>query len=154
MKNDAYKNSLIQLIHVGRRDLRLAEDDYRAMLVEQTGKNSAAKLGIRDLEKVVEHLKSRGFVIRAKPKGKAAPARRERIPQSGDQVRKIRSLWLELRDLGVLRDSSEAALGKYVKRIVGVDRLEWLGSLEGSQVIETLKQWVERIKDKSLQEMG
>jgi len=144
-KGDAYRNKLVQLIHVAKKDLGLDDDAYRAVLREQTGAETTSHLGIKGLEKVLDHMQARGFVIRARPKGKAAPLKREPIHDSDEQIRKIRSLWLELRDMGVLRDSSEAALNNYCARITGIARLDWVPTTTRlSQIIETLKKWVER----------
>lgn len=149
---DAYRNKLVQLIHVAKKDLGLDDDAYRAVLREQTGAETTSHLGIKGLEKVLDHMQARGFVIRAKPRGKAAPLKREVISDDDEQIRKIRSLWLELRDMGVLRDSSEAALNNYCKRITGIARLDWVPTTTRlTQVIETMKQWIAR-EEKIIQE--
>lgn len=40
---------------------------------------------------------------------------------------------------GVIRDSSELSLARWVKRETGVDGLRWLNSEQASSVIEKLK---------------
>jgi hypothetical protein len=42
---------------------------------------------------------------------------------------------------GVIRDNSELALARWVKRETGVDGLHWLNSEQASSVIEKLKKW-------------
>ena len=61
------------------------------------------------------------------------------------KARKIRSLWLELRDAGALKDSSEKALLAFVKRSTGVERMEWLRENQLDSVIEQLKNWLGRL---------
>lgn len=141
-----YKGKLIKIIHVAKRSLGLSDEDYRAMLQAQTRKTSCSDMSMSELEAVVDHLRSRGFNAPAQPASKAKTKRLADDPQS----RKIRSLWLTLRDLGAVKDSSEAALGAFVKRQTGgergVERLEWLNNYQATRVIESLKMWVDRLE--------
>jgi len=131
------RNVLIKLIHVGIRDRGLDEDNKRDLYKRTAGKDTLIKMTDRQLELVLGALKALGFRVRHKT---PRPARR-RIGQDG----KITALWLELRDMGVLRDASDAALRKYVKGRTGVDRVEWLQPEQKSYVIEQLKAWIFRI---------
>lgn len=137
-----YKGKLIKIIHVAKRSLGLSDEDYRAMLQAQTRKTSCSGMSMSELEKVVEHLRSRGFDAPAKPAGKAKTKRLADDPQS----KLIRHLWLTLRDLGAIQDSSEAALAAFVKRQTKVERLEWLNGYQAGLVIESLKKWVDRLE--------
>lgn len=56
----------------------------------------------------------------------------------------IRALWLHLSEIDIVHNASEAALGAFVKRMTGVDALQWLSTKQASQVIENLKQWLTR----------
>lgn len=133
---------LIKLIHVARRELQMDDDTYRLMLAGMKGlggATSSAKLSVANLHRVLEELKSKGFKVR--PNGK------EKRPTAADpSSRKIRSLWLTLRDLGALRDASEAALVKFVQGQTGAQALQWLTAEQASQVIEEMKKWIARIE--------
>ena len=133
---------LIKLIHVARRDLQMDEDTYRLMLAGMKGLDGAtstADLSVPNLYRVLEQLKAKGFKVRPKGKGKR--------PQAADpQSKKIRSLWLTLRDHGAINDASEEALVAFVKSMTGVEALQWLIGEQASQVIENLKQWAGRTK--------
>lgn len=48
-------------IHVGKTKLGLDDDTYRAMLMAQTGKNSCAQMTGWELDRVLSHLKTKGF---------------------------------------------------------------------------------------------
>jgi len=137
-----YKGKLIKLIHMAQRNLGLSDEDYRAMLQAQTRKTSCSDMSMSELEAVVDHLRSRVFDAPAKPASKAKAKRLADDPQS----RKIRSLWLTLRDLGAIQDSSEAALAVFVKRQTKVERLKWLNGDQAGLVIESLKKWVDRLE--------
>jgi phage gp16-like protein len=138
---DAQRARLIKLLHVGRRELGMAEDSYRAVIASASqGRTQSSKdLRVSELESALEHLKKCGFVVA--PAKKAATTR----PLANDaQSRKIRALWLSLHGAGKVRDPSEAALVAFVGRMCRVDALQWLTSPQASRVIEHLKQWLDR----------
>ena len=130
------RQRLIRLVHVAKRELNMADDAYRTILSSRFNKASAADLTVPELEQLVSHLKNCGFKVRKNPSARA---------QATDaQSQKIRALWLALSQAGVVRDSSEQALGSFVKRMTGVDALQWLKPQQASGVIEELKKWCAR----------
>ncbi|RMT61671.1 hypothetical protein ALP29_00244 [Pseudomonas syringae pv. avii] len=134
--------SLIKLIHVARRELCMEADTYRLMLAgmkDLDGATSTADLSIENLLKVLEQLKQKGFKPRPNKAGK-------RLLADDIQSKKIRSLWLELHELGAVRDPSEAALAEFVKSMTRVSALQWLSTAQASRVIENLKQWMGRVQ--------
>lgn len=131
------RKRLVRLIHVARRDISMDEDTYRSVLLSITGKVSASSLGILQLEHVLAHMKKCGFKVRTN---------RQSRQLAGDaQSKKIRALWLDLHQAGVVRNASEEALAAFVKRMTGIDALQWLDSGQASQVIEELKKWKNRV---------
>ena len=136
--------SLIKLIHVARRELRMDDDTFRLMLASMTGlegATSSADLSVPNLLRVLEQLKQKGFKPRPNKAGKR--------PQANDeQSKKIRSLWLVLHALGAVRDPSEEALANFVKSMTKVSALQWLSVPQASRVIENLKQWQHRVTNK------
>ncbi|RYC42829.1 gp16 family protein [Pectobacterium zantedeschiae] len=135
------KNQLIKLIHIAKRDLQLDDDTYRQLLITVTGKSSTRDMIVPQLDTVLGAMKKRGFKIKA-----AKKANSTRLLDDSPQSRKIRSLWLEMADAGIIRDRSEAALARWVKRETGVDSLQWLNSEQASVIIEKLKQWQRRVR--------
>ncbi|WP_197329554.1 gp16 family protein [Ralstonia syzygii] len=132
----ADRQQFIRLIHVAKRDLAMDDDTYRSILLQVGKKASAADLSIPELKKVLEHLKRCGFKVRSKQ-----GARRQ---ADDDQSKMIRGLWLELAGRGVVHNASEEALAAFVKRMTGVDALQWLSAVQASRVIEHLKKWRNR----------
>ncbi len=131
------RQHLIRLIHVGKRDLAMDDDTYRAVLRRIGGKASSSDLTIPALQKVLEHMKVSGFNVRSKAGGR---------PQANDaQSKMIRGLWLQLTNMGVVRNASEAALATFVQRMTKVSTLQWLSTAQASQVIEHLKEWRHRV---------
>lgn len=140
-KIDDPRRQLLAKIHMGKKDLAMAEDDYRAMLMRVAGAASAADLRVPQLAQVVEELKRLGW--KDKPK---APKRAGSRPQAADpQSAVIRALWLALYHLGELTDPSEAALAAFVRRQTKVDALQFLTAVQARKVIEVLKGWCGRV---------
>ncbi len=57
----AAARKLIQLIHIGKAQLGLDEDTYRAVLHQVTGLESCSALSVPQLEAVLKHLQDKGF---------------------------------------------------------------------------------------------
>lgn len=62
----------------------------------------------------------------------------------GREARKCRALWLSGWHLGVVRDPSEAALNRFVKRLSGVDDMRWMDGASAAKAIEALKDLLAR----------
>ena len=133
---NVYRNSLIKLIHVARRDLNLDETNYRAILFAQGGNESLSAMPVDGMKKVLDYLKAQGFKVRT--------TKTDRKQATGKDASKVRALWLFLHELGAVRDPSEAALTAYVKRIAKVDDVQWMRGVRVESVIESLKQWCMR----------
>jgi phage gp16-like protein len=131
--------SSLKTIHVGQRQLGLADEDYRDLLERATGKRSSADMSERERGAVIEAMKLLGF----KP-APAAGARAKKAPKA--YVGKIYALWGELERLGALADPSPKGLCAFVHRQTGLDRAEWLGPEQANKVTEGLKAWVARAR--------
>lgn len=127
-------------IHIARKQLSMSEDAYRAMLQSVAGVASAGDLDLRGRGKVLQHLKNLGW----KPKTRK---KKQVVTPSLPQDKKIRALWLDMHNEGVVKHPEEAALRSYVRRITGCDRLEWITTKQASIVIESLKQWQMRSRN-------
>lgn len=139
----ADRQRLIRLIHVAKRDLQLDDDTYRAILQRVGRKDSSSDLTVPELEKVLEHMKRSGFKVRSKTK-QPAPAKSSRPLAQDAESKKIRALWLFMHQIGVVKNPSEEALASYVKRITGVDALQWINGDQAETLIESLKKWAMR----------
>ena len=149
-KTNPRRAQLIKLIHVARRELQLDEPTYRTVLLASGKSESLSSMEVPAMEAVLKHMKKSGFKVR--PQAKSRPL----STQPSDS--KVRALWLFLHELGVVRDPSEAALARYVRRIGGTDDLRWnrgvrrvdSGTNPGFKdrtelVIESLKAWAMRL---------
>ena len=141
------RQRLIRLIHVAKRDLSLDDDTYRSILQRFGRKESSSDLTVPELEQVLEHLKRSGFKVRSKgkpAKPKAVKAKPSRPLAQDAESKKIRALWLFLHELGAVKNPSEEALAAYVKRIAGVDALQWISGEQAERLIKTMKKWAMR----------
>lgn len=140
----AERARLIRLIHIAKAQLQLDEDVYRDILRSKAkGKDSSTELTVLELDAVLEHMKRGGFKVKGAPQKAPRTARTRRMADD-PEAKKIRALWLLLRDLGVLKNASEEALAAYVKRMTKVDDLHWINGHQAETVIESLKKWAMR----------
>lgn len=129
---------LIGIIHVAKSQLGMDDDTYRALLLDLTGKDSCSKLTRAEQWQVIEDLKRKGFQKKPTHKGKHLI--------SDPQAKKIRALWLTMADCGIVRDRSEKALAKCMRRFTG-RTLEDANVKQCQTMIEILKQWFDRCDD-------
>lgn len=133
----SHANAMKAKIAMGRKQLGLDDETYRAMLENITGKRSASQCNIVQLARVIDHMASKGAVFTsAKPKGeykaKAAQRRSDfyEIPDSPNarQKRHICAMW---RELGYDMTSLDAR----VKRQFGVDAFRWMNDPAQLQIL-------------------
>jgi phage gp16-like protein len=147
------KSAAIKLVHVARRELGIDDDAWRALLRQNFQVDSSKALDIAGLYRLVEHLKKCGFKVRhpGRTPGKGRGAARSRPLAGAAQAlpgehAKIRALWLFMhKELSLVKDPSEKALAAYVRRLTGVEALQWLDGKQSLRIIETLKKWAERV---------
>ncbi len=142
---DLRRRELAQ-IHVAIKQLGMSEQDHRSLMLSVCGVSSAADLDDRARRRYIEHLKKIGF----------RPARREgdRTQADDSQSLKMRALWLQLHQMGAVRDASERALAAYVLRTTRVDALQWLNAKQAETVIESLKKWTMRYMPGQVMDMA
>lgn len=136
------KKKLIQLIHIAKSQLRFDDDTYRDMLNYKTGKNSTKEMTLSQLNAVLAEFEKKGFV-RTLPKSAKRQPNTQR--PSDPQSRLIRHLWLTLHNLGAVNDGSDTAIDTYATNQMGAS-LSSLEVPEKSQLIESLKKWIERVQ--------
>jgi phage gp16-like protein len=133
MRKQLKTKKLKQLIHIAKNELALDDDTYRDMLRGLELPTSTTEMSLPQMAKVLEHLKRSGFTVRSKPN--------DRAQADYPQAKMLRGLWLELHELGYVKNPSETALAAWVKRESKVDALQWLTVAQAQAVIEKLKKW-------------
>lgn len=139
----------IAAIHVLKAQLRLTDDDYRALLKGLTMKSSSKDMSQAERRQVREHLQRL-----AERAGLAQPTTRRRPLTAGQfaqakadaspRERKVWALWHQLHRDGLIANPSAQALNAWVKRQAGVDALRFCTGPQLDTLIEALKAWQER----------
>ncbi|RUT27377.1 regulatory protein GemA [Asaia sp. W19] len=140
------RNVFYVKLHVARKELALDEDSYRDILQRVGGSYHAKDMSISGLEAVLAEFKRLGW----KPK----PGKRRTPDSVKAQVRMIYALWKDLEPY--VRSSDKlAALRSFVLRQTrtaanpqGVSAPEFLDAAQANRVIEGLKDWLRREKEK------
>ena len=127
-------SGLIKAIQTGRRKLGLSDEEYHALLEGVSGKTSTKELNAYQLKEVLRRMRDAGFHTATDP-----------------QLRKIRSLWFSMYDEGVVRSKSDQSIAAYIKRITKKS-VNTCGVKDLQRVIETLKQWIDRVEDAAARE--
>ncbi len=126
---------LVRAIQTGRRKLGLDDETYRGLLADVSGgKTSSRELNAYQLKEVLRRMREAGFRSSTDP-----------------QLQKIRSLWFSMHDEGVVRSRSEKSIAAYIRRITGKSTHD-CGVKDFQRVIETLKQWIDRMDDPAARE--
>lgn len=138
-RRDQRRRGLLAKVHIAKKQLGLADDDYRAIIFQHCGQMSAANATEAQLEMIVRHFAQRGF----KATAKAVPGRRAPAADF-PAARKARALWLSLHQLGAVRNPSEQALEAFAKRQLGCDQWRWSDQGMSYRLIEALKAMASR----------
>ena len=123
------RNKLIQLVHIGKVKLGMDDVAYRAFLDGVCGKDSAAKMTVRQLEQTLKAMRKNGFVQlpnRVKPEEKGGATL--------EQLEYIKGMWQKC-----ARNKSDSALLAFVNRIAGVASLRFLTIHTAQKVILALR---------------
>jgi phage gp16-like protein len=162
-KKVSNRSRLIQLIHVGKSQLLMAEDSYRALLAYHAGgKKSSSTLTDLELQAVLDNMVKLGFKVKPNTPKQADKKRSPKTPDQGaDERSVIRAIWIFMFNAGFIRDGSETALNRWVQRQTaelnngaGISSVEWLTPGSALMVLESLKKWCRRLMFSALQKNG
>lgn len=127
-RGSQHRRAMIAKINIARQQLGMDEDDYRQALLDQTGEISLKDCSDRQLDRMLDWLKGKGF--RPLPGKKAA---------SHPMAAKARALWISLYHLGAVHNPAEQALEAFACRQLKCERLNWARQSDGYLLIEALK---------------
>lgn len=125
-------------IHVGKKELGLTDDEYRAILYRSAGVTSSRELDSFGFESVIERFASLGW----RPDfARPYLGRRPGMATPG-QVTLMRTLW----DRYTGGKGDDLTLGKWLNRTFGVSALRFVTAAQASKVIDALKAMVARVE--------
>lgn len=115
----------------------MTEDDVHDLVYRETGKDSLRKLTQGEINSVVR-------VLQNLKDGMHRPVMGKRTDDGGDPrtVNQRRKIYKLCEELGWNDD--DRRINAFVKRMTGVDRLEWINSVQCEKVIEALKAMADR----------
>lgn len=119
------RQKLIAQIHIGKQQLGLDDDTYRALLKSATGKTSSANMGVMELHKVIESMKQRGFKVKGKSDGKPHNINSDGMPK---MMKKVEALLTDQQLPWSYADG-------IAKQMFGIDRCSWLTGPEQVKAI-------------------
>ena len=131
------RRAMLAKIHVAKKQLALADDDYRQILLDEAGRTSAGDCTEAELERVLKRFQALGF----KPLPKSGATTR---PAQHPVARKARALWISLYHLGAVEKPSEQALEAFARRQLKCEKLVWANQSHGYKLIEALKAMAQR----------
>ena len=134
---------MLAKVHIAKKELGLADDNYRAIMRRVTGKASSGVCSDIELQQLLAEFKRLGW--KPKTNGAASGTKKSGKPH----VRKVYALWGELDRAGALHDGSRGALQAFVQRQTGVASPEWLMAPQANQVTEGLKAMLARHKERA-----
>ncbi len=129
--------ALLAKVHIAKKDLALADDDYRAILARVTGRSSSRDCTERQLEAVLAEFRRLGWMPK---KGKGGSG------FDKPHVRKIYALWKEAGIVGAVDNASKEALRAFVQRQTGKSTPEFCTPPDANKVTEALKAMIRRVE--------
>ncbi|WP_181183793.1 gp16 family protein [Prosthecodimorpha hirschii] len=126
----------LAMVHIAKKQLGLVDENYRAILVRLTGKDSSRDCSAADLDRLLGEFKRLGWAPKAKAKPNAASDR--------PYVRKIYALWNEAGRCGAVENASRDALRAFTARQTGKAAPEFLTPAQANSVSEALKAMIAR----------
>ncbi|QIM63675.1 hypothetical protein A1D29_10435 [Pasteurellaceae bacterium Orientalotternb1] len=125
---------MIQLIHIGKSQLKMDDESYRLLLFQQFNKQSSKELNESELRQLIEILQQKGATLRL-PFGRS---------ELSPMAKKIWAVWKSMASKGIITDDSSKSLNSYIARMLPNKQWNKLTMAEASHVIESLKQWQKR----------
>ncbi|WP_051219728.1 gp16 family protein [Rheinheimera baltica] len=154
---------LVAKIHIGRTQLSMDDDSYRANLEHYgNGKNSCTNMTVPELHAVLAAFEKLGFkpkkATKKQPGKKYSPSTAD---GPKDERSVIRAIWIFMHRADFIRDGSETALNAWVARQTvhinsgaGIQSVQWLEGSDATHVLEALKKWCRRLMYSDLQKRG
>lgn len=129
----------LRALHATRNAAGLSEDEARDIYERVTDQRSTRAMNGDQLKR------ARLEIIRLYPASGKRTSNGSRKRLTGKYAKKFQALWIAAWNLGIVKDNSDTALIKFVKRQSGIDHTAWLNEAEDmNKVVEALKSWMAR----------
>lgn len=131
--------AILAKLHIAKKELGLAEESYRAILVRVTGNVSSKDCTEAQLQKLLDEFKRLGW----KPKAGTGGGGFDK-----PHIRLIYALWREAGVVGAIDNASKEALRVFVERQTGKSAPEFCSPRDATSVTEALKAMIRKAKDR------
>lgn len=133
------RNRQLARIHIAKKQLNLAEDVYRSILLQVGGVESAADLDEPGRTRVLDHLRGLGFQYdggQSQPRGQGFPAYPGRPSNMDDEDRG--KLLRKIEALLTIGHKPWAYADAIARRICKIERVAWCRASELHKVVGVL----------------
>jgi phage gp16-like protein len=127
------------LIHVAKSQLKMSEEDYRAVL-GSVGAASSKDLNPVQFDEVMRKFKSYGFVHGGRVPGSGSRKRQPRPAEKDPRLPLLRKIAAILAATGL----TDAYVDGISKKMFGIDRYGWLNQEQLWKVVAALSVYVKR----------
>jgi phage gp16-like protein len=134
-----YRKALLAKVHLAKKDLGLNDQEYRAILGELFGVESAGQLPAQKLAHLVEHFEARGWQAQPKARRKkdSHGYPRQSMPDRKALLSKIEAQLAE-KGRAEGRHVPWAYAAGILQRMYGVERMEWANAEQLRGVVAAL----------------
>ncbi|WP_427500778.1 gp16 family protein [Methylomonas sp. MED-D] len=129
-KSESRRRAAIAKIHIGKKQLAMDDETYRAMLLTHGNVKSANELSSEGLNRVIRHLEQAGAKFTSKKHGRKP----HNLPSGSDREPKLRKIEALLAEAGYPWEYAAAL----AKRMYKKDALEFCGHEQLSGIITAL----------------
>jgi len=136
VRSAQHRRAVTAKVHVAKKQLVMNDDDYRQIILDESGQMSLKACSDKQVERVLDRLTALGF--------KPLPKKGSRAGAQHPMAKKARALWISLHHLGVIENPSEQALEAFAKRQLNCERLVWARQSDAYRLIEALKAMAKR----------
>jgi|SRR6185369_2615669 len=154
---DKFRTQELAKIHIAKKwagdnKPSFNQESYEAIILEVSNKRttSSGDLDWKERQLVIKRFKELGWedqpgrkAFSSPDKGRSGGVKTRRLADDPQSVM-LRAMWIQLHQAGKVKDPSEKALCKFVKRMTKVDALDWLNDRQVTVVKKALKDWLER----------
>lgn len=133
-QDDQDRKADLAKIHIAKKDLNLAEDEYRNILRTVGRKDSSKDLDYAGRRRVLDHFVTCGWAP-TKPDSELA-----KFPEG----RLALHLWGELKKQGKVRDGRHQALENFLCKTAGVAHIRFIPPSDMHRLVDQLKAWEAR----------
>ena len=141
---DPRRRAMLGKIHVAKKQLKLSQENYEAVILRLTGgaTASAGDLTEKQMDALLAEFERLGFRPLVARKGHGT--RSSQRPADHPSAKKARAMWISLWNLGAVESATEASLEAFARRQLGVAQLQWADQAKAYKLIEALKAMAER----------